>query len=302
MATLGGIDPSFKGQAATGIEPPYARVADPNTLFEARARRFAAVADGAEIGAYLTFLAQLCDVQARVAAATVPPPLPDVEQAFAHGMPPLSRDLARDDGALAILQALLDDLAATPLADGPAAIVAGLATTDDADRRRMLVAVADGLFEIERLGESALVAAALQVWYAFHAAQLDPARLRNIGETICPACGGAPATSTIVGWPQAQNMRYLTCSLCQTMWNHVRVKCTTCGSTTTVSYRSIEGSSGDVGAEVCDSCRSYAKHFNQVKNPALDPVADDVASFGLDILLREEGWRRAGLNPFLILP
>ena len=301
MATIGGIDPSFKGQSS-GIEPPYAKVPNPHTLFEARARRFAVAAVGAEIGAYLTFLSQVCDAQARVAAATIPPALPDIEGALAGGMPPLNRDLAREDGALALLRGLLDDLAASPLAEGPATVVAALAATDEAERRRMLTAVGDGLFEVERLGESALVAAALQVWYSFHAAQVPSDRLRNVGETSCPCCGGAPASSTIVGWPQAENMRYLTCSLCQTMWNHVRVKCVACGATTGVSFRSVEGSSGEISAEVCDTCRSYVKQFNQNKNPYLEPVADDVASFGLDLMLREDGWRRAALNPFLVLP
>ena len=301
MATIGGIDPSFKGQS-TGIDPPYARVPDPHTLFEARARRFAEAARDAEIGEYLAFLSEVADAQARVVASTIPPVLPDIQQALAHKMPPLTRDLAQEDGALAVLAALLGDLAASTLAAGPAAVVAALAATDEAERRRMLVAVADGLFEIERLGESALVAAALQVWYSFHAAQVPSESLRNVGETICPCCGGVPACSTIVGWPQAQNMRYLTCSLCQTMWNHVRVKCVACGATTGVSFRSIEGSSGEISAEVCDTCRSYVKQFNQNKNPYLEPVADDVASFGLDIMLREDGWRRATLNPFLVLP
>ena len=301
MATIGGIDPSFKGQS-TGIEPPYARVPDPHTLFEARARRFAAAAEGAEIGDYLTFLSQVSDAQARVVASTVPPVLPDVERALTHEMPLLNRDLAQEEGASAILRSLLDDLTASALAEGPASVVAALAATDETERRRMLTAVGDGLFEVERLGESALVAAALQVWYSFHAAQVPSERLHNIGETSCPCCGGAPASSTIVGWPQAPNMRYLTCSLCQTMWNHVRVKCVACGATTGVSYRSVEGSSGEISAEVCDTCRSYVKQFNQNKNPHLEPIADDVASFGLDIMLREDGWRRAALNPFLVLP
>ena len=85
------------------------------------------------------------------------------------------------------------------------------------------------------------------------------------------------------------------------MWNHVRVKCTACGATKGISYRSVEGSSGDIAAEVCETCRGYAKHMVQSKNGLLDPVADDVASYGLDIMLREDGWRRSGLNPFLIL-
>ena len=301
MATIGGMDPSFKGQP-TGIEPPYARVPDPHTVLEAGAGGLAVAATGAEIGDYLTFLSQVSDAQARVVAATVPPVLPDIELALAHKMPPLSRDLAGEEGALAVLRRLLDDLAGSDLAEGPAAVVSALAASDEDARRRMLTSVGDGLFEIERLAESALVAAALQVWYSFHAAQIEPGRLRNIGETSCPGCGGAPASSTIVGWPQAQNMRYLTCSLCQTMWNHVRVKCVACGATTGVSFRSIEGSSGEVSAEVCETCRCYVKQFNQNKNPHLEPIADDVASFGLDIMLREDGWRRAALNPFLVLP
>ncbi len=301
MATIGGIDPNFKGQS-TGIEPPYARVPDPHSLFEARARRFAIAAEGAEIGEYLAFLSQVSDAQARIVASTTPPTLPDIEQALTHKMPPLTRDLAQEDGALAVLQYLLDDLSASTLAEGPAAVVEALAGIDDAERRRMLTSVADGLFEIERLGESALVAAALQVWYSFHAAQIPSEKLRNVGETVCPCCGGGPSSSTIVGWPQAQNMRYLTCSLCQTMWNHVRVKCVACGATTGVSFRSIEGSSGDVSAEVCSTCNCYVKQFNQNKNPHLESIADDVASFGLDIMLREDGWRRAALNPFLVLP
>ena len=86
------------------------------------------------------------------------------------------------------------------------------------------------------------------------------------------------------------------------MWNLVRVKCSSCGSTQGISYRTIEGTAGDIGAEVCETCHGYAKHLSHNKNPALDPVADDVASFGLDIMLREDGWRRTGIDPFLILP
>ena len=33
--------------------------------------------------------------------------------------------------------------------------------------------------------------------------------------------------------------------------------------------------------------------------PLADPVADDVATLGLDLLLRDEGWRRLGVNAFL---
>ena len=42
------------------------------------------------------------------------------------------------------------------------------------------------------------------------------------------------------------------------------------------------------------------KIFYAVQNPTLDPVADDVGSLGLDILMRETGLRRGGFDPFLV--
>ena len=301
MTTIGGIDPSFTGKH-TGSEPPYAKLPHPATLFAKRAARFADTAEGSEIADYLSFLAAVSTAQAKAVEVGAPARMPDVSQAVAHAMPPLSRDLAREPGALSVLDMLLHELGAATLSEGPASIVAKLAGTDLEERRRMLIAVADGIYEVERLAESALIAAALQVWYAMHAAQLPMTAVRNIGETICPCCGSAPAASVVVGWLEAQNMRYLSCSLCQTMWNLVRVKCSSCGSTQGISYRTIEGTAGDIAAEVCETCNGYAKHLSHNKNPHLDPVADDVASFGLDIMLREAGWRRTGIDPFLILP
>ena len=42
------------------------------------------------------------------------------------------------------------------------------------------------------------------------------------------------------------------------------------------------------------------KILQQQKDPGLDPVADDVATLGLDLLVRETGYRRGAVNPFLI--
>ena len=53
-------------------------------------------------------------------------------------------------------------------------------------------------------------------------------------------------------------------------------------------------------AETCDSCGCYVKILHQHKDPGLDPVADDVATLGLDILVRQGGYRRGSFNPFLI--
>ena len=36
------------------------------------------------------------------------------------------------------------------------------------------------------------------------------------------------------------------------------------------------------------------------ENPAIEPVADDAASLALDLLVRELGYRRGAVNPFLV--
>jgi FdhE protein len=41
------------------------------------------------------------------------------------------------------------------------------------------------------------------------------------------------------------------------------------------------------------------KILQQQQDPALDPVADDVASLALDLLVRELGYRCGAVNPFM---
>ena len=43
------------------------------------------------------------------------------------------------------------------------------------------------------------------------------------------------------------------------------------------------------------------KILYQEKDPGLEPVADDVASLALDLLLGDEGYHRASGNPLLWL-
>jgi FdhE protein len=62
----------------------------------------------------------------------------------------------------------------------------------------------------------------------------------------------------------------------------------------------VEGGAGTVKAETCKSCQGYVKILHQHQDPAVDVVADDVASLGLDLLVRETGFKRGGVNPFLV--
>jgi FdhE protein len=80
----------------------------------------------------------------------------------------------------------------------------------------------------------------------------------------------------------------------------VRVKCLACGSTKGIGYQEVDGGAGTIKAETCDECSSYVKILYQHKDVGLDPIADDVASLGLDLLLRDGAYRRAGLNPYLL--
>ena len=58
----------------------------------------------------------------------------------------------------------------------------------------------------------------------------------------------------------------------------------------------IETQDGAVRAETCDHCRSYLKIVYQEKDPWVDPVADDLATLALDLLLDEAGYARSGPN------
>lgn len=137
----------------------------------------------------------------------------------------------------------------------------------------------------------------MQIHLARLAATLDAEALVPVHVGICPACGGRPATSSVMGAQGIENVRYAACAGCATQ---VRVKCLCCGSTKGISYRSVGTADATVKAEVCSDCSSWVKIFYQVRNPSLDPVADDVGSLGLDLLMKETPFRRGGFSPYLV--
>jgi FdhE protein len=81
----------------------------------------------------------------------------------------------------------------------------------------------------------------------------------------------------------------------------VRVICITCGQSRAVSLIGIEGDAGALKVEACGDCGSYIKMMYQAKDTNVDPVADDLASLGLDLLAAEAGWRRHAPNPLLLI-
>jgi FdhE protein len=286
-------------------EPAFVRLPEPGTLFAARAVRLAALAEGNPLAPYLAFLSRLVSIQHDAQAALPPvPPLPEprLAQRLQHAMPPLSGDVLAKSGGFAATLDWVSRHAA--LADAPA-------EAEQARARLLampapeLLALAEAVFEAaypaERLGESLYVAAALQVHLARHAAGLEASRLRPVGDGVCPACGRAPVASLVVDWAGANRARYCCCSLCATMWNFVRIKCVFCGATGGIAYYGIEEGPGEVAVETCEACGTYTKHLHQHKNVQLEPFADDIASFGLDVLVREKGFRRGALNPLMVV-
>jgi FdhE protein len=293
-------DPTVIGSI---VEPPFVRLPGAGLLFATRAKRFNALADYHELGPYLRFLAALSDCQHRLQDGLPDPEMPgsDVSaRAREHGMPPLDRSRFIMDEALdATLHRLFSLAAEINMPDRARAALERSRTANSAARSEMLHAALTESIPIEAMADHVYVAAALQVHFARLAARFDPGRLVPVGDGACPVCGAAPVASAIVGWTGAHGSRFCTCWLCATQWHVVRIKCVLCGSTKGIAYQEIDGGTGTIKAETCEICRGYVKILHQHKEPELDPAADDVASLGLDLLLREAGYRRGALNPFL---
>jgi FdhE protein len=222
-------------------------------------------------------------------------------RAHDHGMPPLDRSRFSADAAFdATLDRLLEIAKDIDMPDNARAALARVREADSATREAMVRAALNDAIPVETLADHLYVAVALQVHFARLAARLDVQALQPIGSGVCPACGGAPVASAVVGWLGAHGTRFCTCSLCAMQWHVVRIKCVLCDSTEGIAYEEIEGVSDTVKAETCARCRGYVKILHQHKNPRLDAVADDVATLALDILLREQGYRRGAVNLFLL--
>ena len=292
-------DPIGIGQIAA---PPFVRLPDPTTLFAARAARFRSLADGHDLGSYLRFLAALSELQHRIQDGLPEPQMPPDGvrlQARAHGMPLIDRARAAD-AALDVLDRLWAHAESIEMPDRARLALARSRAADAAARSEMVRAALTESIPVESLAGQVFVAVALQVHFARLAARLDPGEPTRIGDGVCPVCGGAPVASAIVGWRGASGTRFCTCSLCATRWHVVRIKCVLCESTEGISYQEIDGRPRGVKAEVCESCHGYMKILHQHKDPTLEPVADDVATLSLDLLLREGGYHRGAVNPFLL--
>jgi FdhE protein len=287
-------------------EAPRVVLPDNPKLFDERARRFAQLADGHSMGAYLGLMAQVARGQQAAIGARAAVPLPPaaLEQSRHYGMPPLSAQgharapLWRDD---------LRDILRTVRAEAAPAVaptLARLAAMDETSREAMADRVLAGTTLDDDAACVPFVGAALQVYFMRQAASLAVADVSQCDvATVCPVCGTRPVASIIrIGGAQA-NLRYLVCALCQTEWNMARAKCSSCETDKGVHFLSLaENPDSDqagqtaVKAEACDECKTYLKIVNQDKDAFVDPYADDLATLALDLLVDEQGFARSGPN------
>lgn len=292
---------------------PRIRLPQPASLFADRAARLAQKAEGNPIGDYLRFLAQLVKAQQR-AAATVQTATPDaalIAQAQEHSMPLLPATSHIDPAWRGVLDQLVDAVRQAPALPAALAPVLQALRTMPADERdalarRVLVGM---LAEPQDLAAAPLVMAALQVVFADRASRLRESDLPYTDPaTICPVCGTAPVASVLRIGGREAGLRYLHCGTCCTEWHMVRVKCSHCESTKGVHYQGLQSQGSDqndghkdevVLAETCDQCHTYRKIANQEKDPLAEPLADDLATLLLDLLMGETDYARASMNPLL---
>jgi FdhE protein len=153
----------------------------------------------------------------------------------------------------------------------------------------------------QEVGEAVYVAAALAAYFSHRAAALPAAEVHLLARRgRCPVCGSPPVAGVITAAGSATGARYLHCGLCASAWNHVRAVCITCGGSRGLSLLGLEAGSAAVQAETCDECRTYAKMLYQAKDMAVEPMADDLASLGLDLLVGEAGYDRCAANPLVL--
>lgn len=294
------FQPVHIGEEAT---PPLAILPNPETLFAARAMRFRTLAAEHQLKGYLNFLAAIAEAQAATLPKLPPvtlPPEDELARAFEFGMAPIAREkIVIDNVALATLDQLLAALKSVEMPDKAMAALEGVIASDEAERRSMIANVLADSLPVEEVAEHIYVASAMQVHFARLASLLPAEKLTEVADSACPACGGAPVSSSVVGWEGSQSTRFVTCGTCATKWHVVRIKCVACSSTKGIHYQHVQGTADTLKAECCDSCKSYLKVLYTITDPDLDPVADDVASAGLDLLVKEQGFGRAGFNVFL---
>lgn len=288
------------GAAAEGTR---VRLPDLATLFQTRAARLTALAPGHDLEGFLRLIAALVTAQHEALSDLPPGSLPgaaEIAKAKLVKRAPLDPAIwSRDESWRVALSRILEKIDGEVLPESARAARDALVAASPADLEALADRFLGGDITGTDAAQAVFVAAALQVAWTRMAALLDAADLASETESgDCPACGSPPVSGLIPPGGTKFGHRHLHCSLCSTSWRYVRVRCVHCGSTDKISFRNLAGAAY-VRAECCEVCQGYSKVFYVEKARAIEPLADDLASLGLDVLVGEEGFARVP-NPFVL--
>ena len=291
---------------------PRVRLPDPQSLFAQRAQRLRALGERHSLGDYLRLMGALADAQQVQLNALRTALLSEqfaqhlgqqIEVAHTHRMPMLQPSgWPRQDRWRVILRDLCMAVAMAP--GFPVAVhsvcerIAASSAAEIEARADLLIAPRSEAVDTQA---APFVMAALQVYWAAMASTLRVGDVAQLDvPTVCPVCGCLPVASIVRSDKRSpQGYRYLHCGLCATEWHMVRITCSHCLTNEGITYNSIEGGSEAVRAETCGKCQTYRKILYQEKDNDVEPVADDLASLALDLLMSQEGFHRGSGNPLL---
>jgi len=260
------------------------------------------------MGGYLGFIALVSEAQQELLNHMPPVRLPSPEtisQCNEHGMPPLNfQTHQRDQQWCNGLRHLLRDLSRRTEGQRRQVADALERSRDDlyeAQASKLLAGVTFGL----DVATAPLIGAGLQVYFTHLAIAMGASAFPRIDvATVCPCCGSRPTASIARIGAQEAGFRFLHCALCNAEWHMVRIKCSNCESTKGIIYQVIDdGGPVDkkaVKAEVCEECGTYLKICYMDRDAQVDPVADDLASLSLDLLVADTGKNSSGVNFMLV--
>src|SRR5262245_2836762 len=257
-------------------EPPALRLPDRSSFFSDRAARLRTLAArNLQGGGYLELMAELAAAQ----------------HAALLRQPETWRD------ALAVIAERIAPRMPTPTAG----LVRGLASASESYLENAAASVLHFDYPSPDARVVPFIGAALQVHQVQRVTVLGEAAFAGADmPKVCPVCSSPPVASTLRIDVPVPGSRYLHCALCGTNWHHPRGRCTQCDARDKLAYFHVEGGTEVVKAEACDACLSYLKVIDQEKDPLADPVADDLATLALDVLMDESGYERAGPNLFFV--
>lgn len=280
-------------------------IAPDHAVFLTRSERFTELAEQehSEWKSYLHLLSQVCLVQ-HALFLQCELPVPAQEEGKAERLPAFdSAKIPAEFGVL--LHAFYDRIKADlpPTAEAAWQKIFAM-------KKQSLTALAKRVlrqdFREEDQEFSVWIHAVLQIIWTHWSKDFTEADVRTREERDhCPCCGSDGVGSVIYQKGELEGLRYIQCNLCNGRWHALRAKCTFCGNTKDMSFQSVEGMEDGAlhgaSGECCDACHSYRKAYDLKKEQYADPIADDLASLAVDILLGEKGYSRGGANPFLIL-